>query len=772
LNPPYATVAHERVRLRAGRLARVTLNYATFAPKSTRAVPASGTVSLVGGPSGSRVLTLSGLATRGVKAGEILASGPTASAPDGYLVKVVRVVSTRGGRFVLDVENATLLQALPSGEIDVDETLTVPAGAASVGHASGELLRQASPVARSTRAVSPSARAAGFSLPAVNLTCTTSAGVHLTPTVSFSPQIAFHAKWGFLKLDSASFAATVDEAVSLSASASAGASCQTTSPGIGLLAHPVKLPTIDVQVGPVPVVIIPTLQVYLSGSAGVTASLTASLQDSSSVTVGASYANGQFTPISSFSPKFGQSFMPEGDANGELALRPTVDTTIYGVAGPSFDIGAAAKFDANTASSPWWTLQGCLQGGIGFVVDILKINWSKPDLISLCKTLLSANGGYSGGGGSGGGETGGGIVPMAHRLTSGYYTTCEIVTSGVNCWGTDPWGTDPLTPTSAPQLAGASDVATSSGMGPEDTCAVVRGAVYCWGTNEFGALGNGTASGYSKTPAAVAGITNAIAVATGGTHTCALLADATVTCWGGNEWGELGDGTHTPHYTPENVQGLGDVTEIAAGFAQSCALVADGTIYCWGTWGGLGGGTATEALAPVPLVEHAVAVSLGGAYGCALTSAGTVPCWGVQYDDTGSQNQADECGPGPTEECSRLFPNSARAVSVGGADSCAIVNGGSVECWGFNPFGQLGDGLATGASDLWVFHPEQFVTGISNASEVAAGANHVCARLQTGAIECWGYNAFGQLGDGSVENRLTPVVATQAMDTTSTRGGG
>jgi hypothetical protein len=420
----YATVAHERVRLRAARLTRVTLDYATFAPKSTRAVATSATVSLVGGPSGPRVLTLNGSAARGVKAGEILASGPSAAAPDGYLVKVVRVASTRGGRVVLDIENATLLEALPSGEIDVNETLVPPAGAASVGHGGSQMLRQASPGARSAHAFLPVAHAAGFSLPAANLSCTTSAGVHLTPTVSFSPQIAFHAKWGLLKLDSASFTATVNEGVSLSASADAGASCQTKSPGIGLLAHPIRLAEIDVQVGPVPVVIVPTLQVYLSGSAGVTASLTASLQQSSTVTIGAGYAKGQFTPISSFSPHFGQSFTPEGDANGELALRPTVDTLIYGIAGPSFDIGAAAKFDANTASSPWWTLQGCLQGGIGFVVDILKINWSKPNLISLCKTLLSANGGYTGGGGGsgvGGGEGGersggggGDSTPPAH----------------------------------------------------------------------------------------------------------------------------------------------------------------------------------------------------------------------------------------------------------------------------------------------------------------------------------------------------------------------
>jgi hypothetical protein len=386
----YATVPRLRERLRAGRVTTVTVHYATMVPKTTSIVPASGTASLAGQPSGPRMLTLTGSAAHGARAGEILVSGSTAAAPNGYLVKVTKVARRSDGAAVLDVENTTLLRALPSGEIDTEQTLEAPADAASLRDAGAVDLRLGR-----AQVGSRLARAAGFSLHPTDLTCATSAGVHLTPMVSFAPSIALHAKWGFFKLDSASFTATVTARLSLDASAEAGAHCETSSPGIGLLPHPISLPDIDIQVGPLPVVITPKLQLYLTGSASVSATVSASVEQSASATVGASYngSDGRITPISSFSQHFTPSFTAEGDASAELALSPTVDTLIYGVAGPSFDVGVGVKFDADTAKTPWWMLQGCLQGGVGFVFELLDINWSEPHLISVCKTLLSATSG-------------------------------------------------------------------------------------------------------------------------------------------------------------------------------------------------------------------------------------------------------------------------------------------------------------------------------------------------------------------------------------------
>jgi hypothetical protein len=383
----YATAPHVRQRLRAGHITTMTVSYATLVPKTTRVVPASGTVSLVGESSGPRVLTLAGNAALDAKAGQFLASGSTAAAPNGYLVKITKVTHKSNGTAVLDIQNATLLEALPSGEIDAEEPLEPPAQAASLQR--GNAIDLA--LAHGRRGSQAAHAAAGFSLHATNLTCTTSAGVHIdAPTVTFSPSIALHAHWGFFKLDSASFTATVAASLGMSASADAGAHCETEDPGLGLLPHPVQLPDIDVQVGPVPVVITPTLQLYLSGNASITAKVSVSIEQTASATVGVSYEHGRFSPIESFPEHFKQSFATEGDATAELALTPTVDTLIYGVTGPSFDIGAAAKFDADIHATPWWTLQGCLQAGLGFVIKPLDLDWSDPHLIQLCKTLLSA----------------------------------------------------------------------------------------------------------------------------------------------------------------------------------------------------------------------------------------------------------------------------------------------------------------------------------------------------------------------------------------------
>jgi hypothetical protein len=455
----YATTPHSRVVLHAGKATISIVAYATMVPKSTLVVPASATSSLTGDPSGPRVLTITGAPAKTVKVGDSLSSGVTAAAPYGYLVKVTKIVHKSGSSSTLDVENTTLLAALPTGEINSTATLQAPASAASLrSFTPAEQSPTGGMIVRSIGTRSPRVHTAGFSLQTTNLTCTTSAGVHIEdPTVTFTPSISLQAKWGFLKVESATFTATLNEAITLGVDVEAGAKCETNDPGIGLLPQPITLPDVDVQVGPVPVIISPTLQLYLSGSAGITAKASASLTQTASATVGANYSHGTITPISSVSNNFTPAFSAEGDASAEVALTPTVDTKIYDVAGPSFDMGVAAKFDANTSKNPWWTLQGCLQGGVGFVVELLDIDWSDPHLLSLCKTLLSANGGHPGGGGGGTGSPG---------------------------------------PPGLPNPPGGGSTgnggATSIAAGPNDACAVlVGGQIDCWGFEDYGQLGDG-----------------------------------------------------------------------------------------------------------------------------------------------------------------------------------------------------------------------------------------------------------------------------------------
>jgi hypothetical protein len=386
----YATTPRARVVLHAGESTSSVVAYATLVPKSTLVVPAGATSSLTGDPSEPRVLTITGPAAKTVKVGDSLSSGVTPAAPYGYLVKVTKIVHKSGASATLDVENTTLLAAVPTGELSAEQALEPTAEASSAN----DLRRVNLEIGRALHREMHGARgrAAGFTVNTANLECESSAGVHLgRPTLTFSPSMAIHATWGFLKLDSASISITAAESLSFGATADAGAHCSTGSPGIGLFPHPITLGTIDVQVGPVPVTITPKLQLYLSGQTSIEAKATFSLEQGASVTAGVSYEHGSYHPISSLSQHFTPAFTAEGDASGELALSPTVDTLIYDVAGPSFDVGAVAKLNANVKASPWWTLQGCLQAGLGFVISPLGLNWSDPHLIQICKTLLSAS---------------------------------------------------------------------------------------------------------------------------------------------------------------------------------------------------------------------------------------------------------------------------------------------------------------------------------------------------------------------------------------------
>jgi hypothetical protein len=418
----YVTVPRRRERVRAGRIVPVRVSYGTLIPQNTRAVPASQTVALSGEPTGPRVLTLTGAAAAAASAGQFLASGPSSAAPDGYLVKVVGVQRS-GENAELQVENATLLEAVPTGEMEFKGELRPAAGAARTW--------------RGLRTDERHAREASFWARAAGLSCKTSHRLTLpTPSLSVTPSLDLKVKWGFLKVDGAEMAADVKERLSFTAGAEAGVECSTKGPGDPLFKPAKDLGDIDIQVGPIPVVITPRLQLYLSENASISAKLSASLTQEADARLGASYTNGSFSPIHSFSNRFKPALQMEGDAQAEIALRPTLETLIYGIAGPTFDIGLAAKVHANTSSTPWWTLQGCLQGGAGLKLDVFvfKWEWSDPKMFETCKTLLSAktpppgsggsgtSGGPGGTGGSGGGGPSGGGSKEKGELCKRYET--------------------------------------------------------------------------------------------------------------------------------------------------------------------------------------------------------------------------------------------------------------------------------------------------------------------------------------------------------------
>jgi alpha-tubulin suppressor-like RCC1 family protein len=271
-------------------------------------------------------------------------------------------------------------------------------------------------------------------------------------------------------------------------------------------------------------------------------------------------------------------------------------------------------------------------------------------------------------------------------------------------------------------------------------------------------------------PVAVSGLTGATAVSAGYGSTCALLSGGTVQCWGANSSGQLGDGTTTDSLTPVPVSGLTGATAISVGFSAACALLSDGTVRCWGddTWGELGDGSTTGpdscdgfpcAMTPVAVtgLTGATAVSMGLDGACAVLSDGTVRCWGnTLYGlGNGTTSGPDVCTNGPcsTAPVAVSGLTGATAVSLGGA-SCALLSGGTVQCWGFNNQGELGNGTATGpdtcnGSSQSCSTTPVAVRNLTGATAISVGNDSACALLSGGTVKCWGDNGSDELGDGT-----------------------
>jgi alpha-tubulin suppressor-like RCC1 family protein len=298
--------------------------------------------------------------------------------------------------------------------------------------------------------------------------------------------------------------------------------------------------------------------------------------------------------------------------------------------------------------------------------------------------------------------------------------------------------------------------APSLSAGEYHNCALIApGSVSCWGYNPNGELGDGTTTTRTS-PVSVSSISTATAVAAGGEHTCALISGGTVKCWGYNAYGQLGNGTTTDSSSPVSVSGLTNVTSVASGsYAYAtCAVISDGTAKCWGDnyAGMLGDGTNTNRSAPVTVsgLSNVTQIAVGGVFTCALLSNGTVDCWG---DDA-----AGELGYGGYygSSYSRTTPGAvsgitgAVQIAVGYANACALLSDGSVKCWGSDYNGESGQTAS-------LVPTPATVSGISGATSISAGEIDMCAVISDGTLKCWGWNGYGQLGNGTTTDSHTPV---------------
>ena len=347
--------------------------------------------------------------------------------------------------------------------------------------------------------------------------------------------------------------------------------------------------------------------------------------------------------------------------------------------------------------------------------------------------------------------------------------------------------------------AGAAETAKPVALitGGHHTCAVLDGgSVKCWGLNGNGELGYGDTSsrgdnasemGDNLATVDLGTGRTALALTSGRDHTCALLDNHTVKCWGLNEIGELGYGDTDNR--GDNTSEMGDnlpavdlgtgrtAKAVNAGMWHTCAILDNDTVKCWGKndHGELGlgdtshrGDNASEMGDSLPVVElgsgrTAKALSSAGVHSCALLDNDTIKCWGYNGNADLGLGDTNNRGDNASEMGDSLpavdlgTGRTAKAVSSGGGGTCAVLDNNAVKCWGYNAQGQLGYGDTNNrgdtAGEMGDSLPAVDLGTGRTASAIWYGDLHVCALLDNGSVKCWGWNSVGQLGLGDTDNR-------------------
>jgi alpha-tubulin suppressor-like RCC1 family protein len=390
-----------------------------------------------------------------------------------------------------------------------------------------------------------------------------------------------------------------------------------------------------------------------------------------------------------------------------------------------------------------------------------------------------------------------------HRRASGFlaagarFSCARLDTRRVRCWGigqsgqlgygnTNDIGDDETPASVGPIDLGAGRTARAIAAGFYHACAILdQGQVRCWGLGGDGALGYGNTNyvGDDETPASVGPVElglgrTAVAITGGGRHTCAILDNGRVRCWGAGYYGQLGYGntrTVGDNETPGSVGpvdlGTGrTAVAIAGGGYHTCAILDNGKVRCWGAnnRGQLGYGNTKQigdnedpgSAGPVKLGagRKAVAISAGYLHTCAILDNGRVRCWG--FNSNGQLGYGNTKTIGNNETPASVAPvrlgtgRKAIAISASGQHSCAVLDNRTVRCWGTGRYGQLGYGNTRNIGDNenpGSVGPVKLGPG-RTAVAIQAGGRHTFALLDNGRVRCWGLATDGQLGYANTKN--------------------
>lgn len=371
---------------------------------------------------------------------------------------------------------------------------------------------------------------------------------------------------------------------------------------------------------------------------------------------------------------------------------------------------------------------------------------------------------------------------FAKEISSGGSHTCAIIEDdSVACWGYNysqelgygdankyGEGTDRYRAPSFPINLGASRTARRLSVNYSHSCAILDDdSVKCWGQNASGQLGYGDNKKLG-TPAATSIVLGgkAAVIATGLSHTCVILENGSVKCWGANSAGQLGYGDYTSRLaapsTPVDLGPNRRAKSLALGAYHSCAVLDDDSVKCWGNNanGQLGLSDKNYRNKPDSAVKfagnnnlRARSIAAGAYHTCAILSDSSTYCWGrgkqgqLGYGDVNDKMVSDAAA-------LNFGGRRIEKISAGLSHTCALFDNDDVQCWGSNEEAQLGTGTTVPQTSANAAVTISF--GGASVKSISAGRLHTCAILDDDTMKCWGSNSYGQLGAGKTYSGTTP----------------